>query len=264
MVKTIGVLSLKGGVGKTSVVVALGAAIAGFGKKVLLIDGNFSAPNLGLHLKAVDPESTIHSVFKSKANAKDAIYKYGNFDIIPADIFHKGKINPLKLKDKIKFLKKKYDVVLIDSSPALNDETLAVMLASDEILVVTTPDHPTMATTLKAVERAKRRGVPIIGLVLNKVHKKKFELSLNDIEKTTDLPIMAVIPHDLNVLKSLSKFSPSTEHKPRSKASQEYKKLAAVLIGEKYKPFRVSEMFSRITPKRQEINREIFYKRVFK
>jgi len=264
MVKTIGVLSLKGGVGKTSVVVALGAAIASFGKKVLLIDGNFSAPNLGLHLKAVDPEATIHSVLKRESNLKDAIFKYNNLDIIPADVFNEGKINPLKLKDKIKFLKRKYDIVLIDSSPALNDETLAVMLASDELIVVTTPDHPTMSNTLKAVKAAKKRDVPIIGLILNKVYKKGFELSLEDVEKTIDLPVLAVIPHDVNVLKALSEFSPSTEHKPKSKASIEYKKLAAVLIGEKYNPFKIREMFSRLTPKRQEINREIFYKRVFK
>ncbi|MBU2052817.1 MAG: AAA family ATPase, partial [Nanoarchaeota archaeon] len=42
--KTIGIISLKGGVGKTSIVVALGSAIADFGKSVLLIDGNLSAP----------------------------------------------------------------------------------------------------------------------------------------------------------------------------------------------------------------------------
>jgi len=264
MVKTIGVLSLKGGVGKTSVVVALGAAIAGFGKKVLLIDGNFSAPNLGLHLNVIDPKDTIHSVLKRESNLKNSIFKHGDLDVIPASVFNEEKINPLKLKDKIKFLKKKYDIVLIDSSPALNDETLAVMIASDELIVVTTPDHPTMATTLKAVKAAKKRDVPISGLILNKVHKKGFELSLDDVEKTIDLPILAVIPHDLNILKALSKMSPSTEHKPRSKASMEYKKLAAMLIGEKYRPFRVSEIFSRITPKRQEINREIFYDQVFK
>ena len=59
MGKTIGVISLKGGVGKTTAVVALGSALADFGKKVLLVDGNFSAPNLGLHLDLFDTEKTI-------------------------------------------------------------------------------------------------------------------------------------------------------------------------------------------------------------
>lgn len=263
MGKTIGVLSLKGGVGKTSVVAALGDAIAGFDKKVLLVDGDLSAPNLGLHLNIIDPEITLHHVLARKANISDSIHQLDNFDMIPSSIFCRLNINPLLLKDKIKNLKRKYDVILIDSSPSLGDETLAVMLASDELLVVTTPDYPTLSTTLKAVKLAKQRGSPISGLILNKVYNKNFELSIDHIEKTAEVPIIAVIPHDINILRALSEFTPSTIHKPRSEASIEYKKLGAILIGKKYKPYRFKDLF-RIGPKRQEINREIFYERIFR
>ena len=262
MGKTIGIVSLKGGVGKTSSVVALGDAIADFGKKVLVIDANFSAPNIGLHLNVIDPKITIHHVLNRTANVEEAIHKLDNFDIIPASLFDRIEINPLKLKDRIKYVKRKYDVILVDSSPALNEETLGVMLASDQILVVTTPDHSSLGTTLKAVKLAKQRGVPISGLILNKVHNKNFELSLSDIENTSEVPVMAVIPHDVNVLRALSEFKSSVSYNPKSEASIEYKKLAATLIGEKYYPKRFRDLF-RITPKRQEINREIFYERVF-
>lgn len=263
MGKIIGIVSLKGGVGKTSVIVALGAALAGFDKKVLLIDGNLSSPGLGLHLNIINPETTLHHVLNRTANARDAIYQYENFDIMPASVFERIETNPLKLKDKIKGLKRRYDVILIDSSPSLDQETLAVILASDEIFVVTTPDHPTMSSTLKAIKLARQRGTPINGLILNKVHNKDFELSLKDIEEVSEVPILAVIPYDINVLKALSEFMPSTHHKPKSSGSTEFKKLAAVLIGEKYKPTRLKGIFGWINPKKQEINRELFYKRVF-
>ena len=68
MGKVIGIVSLKGGVGKTSVVTALGAAISEFNKKVLLVDANFSAPNLGLHLNIINPEVTIHDVLDRVSN----------------------------------------------------------------------------------------------------------------------------------------------------------------------------------------------------
>ncbi|MEN7982666.1 MAG: AAA family ATPase [Nanoarchaeota archaeon] len=264
MGKIIGVLSLKGGVGKTSTVVALGGALANFGKKVLLIDGNFSAPNLGIHLNLIDPETTIHDVLKGKKHAKEAIHNIGEIDIIPASVFNKEKINPLKLKDKIKLLKKRYDIILIDSSPSLNEETLAVMLTSDKLLIVTTPDLPTLSTTLKATKIAKSRGNPIIGLVLNKVHNKNFELTPKEIEETAEVPVMAVIPHDIKILKSLSQFKPSTFHKPNSKASQEYKRLAATLLGEKYKPLKLKTLLGWINPTKQDINRTIYYNRMFK
>ncbi len=264
MGKTIGIVSLKGGVGKTSVVTALGGAIANFDKKVLLIDGNLSAPNLGLHLNIINPDTTLHHVLNGESNIKDAIHELSGFDVIPSSIFNRMDVNPLKLKDRIKFLKRKYDFILIDSSPSLNEETLAVMLASDGLLVVTTPDHPTLGMTLKAVKLAKQRGTIIDGLVLNKVNNKNFELSIDDIEDTVEVPVMAVIPHDINVLKALSEFIPSTLYNPKSDASIEYKKLAATLIGEKYRPRKkLFDLFKR-NPKREEINREIFYSRVFR
>ena len=51
MVKIYGIISIKGGVGKTTAVCNLGAVLAHeFGKRVLLVDANLSSPNLGLHL----------------------------------------------------------------------------------------------------------------------------------------------------------------------------------------------------------------------
>ena len=64
MGESIGILSIKGGVGKTTTTVSLGAALAQQGKNVLLVDGNFSAPNLALHLGIVQPEISLYDVLK--------------------------------------------------------------------------------------------------------------------------------------------------------------------------------------------------------
>ena len=89
-------------------------------------------------------------------------------------------------------------------------------------------------------------------------------ISLEDIEKTLEIPVLAVIPYDVNVLKSLSKMKPYTSSKPKSRGSTEYKKLASALIGQKYQQAKLKNFFGKITPKKQEINREVFYKRAFK
>ncbi len=262
MGKIIGIMSLKGGVGKTSVVASLGSAIAEFGKKVLLIDANFSAPNLGIHFNLIDPEITLHDIMARRANLKDAIYAVGDLDILPASMFNNDRIAPLRLKEKIRSLKKKYDVILIDSSPNLGDEGLATLFASDEVFFVITPDHATLSNTIKTVNRANQRGTVINGLILNKVHNKDFELTLGQIEDTTNVPIMAVIPYELSVLEAQSNFIPSIKYKPKSRGSKEYKKLAATMIGEKYKPS-IWKRFFRLGPKKQEVNRELFYERLF-
>lgn len=264
MGQILGILSLKGGVGKTSSSVSLGSSLADAGKKVLIVDCNFSAPNLGMHLNIIEPKNTIHHALKKEANITDCIHKIGNFDIIPASMFKEPIINPLKLKDHLRSVKRKYDFIILDSSPALNDETLSVILASEKLLVVTTPDYPTLSTTLKAIKLAKSRGTPIVGLILNKVYNKKFELGLDEIERTSDVPVMAIIPHDVHFSRSLSNFKPYTSHKPNSKGSVEYQKLAKLLSGEKYEEAKLlKRLFNKLTPKRQDINREIYYQSFF-
>ncbi len=267
MGKTIGILSLKGGVGKTSTVLSLGSAIANAGKRVLLVDGNFSAPNLGIHLNEINPDVTLHHVLGRDADIRDAILNREdlNFDFLPSSIFYRGKFSPLKLKDKLKRLKRSYDFIILDSSPALDDETLAVMLASDELFVVTTPDYPTLSMTLKSIKDARSRGIQIDGLILNKVYNKPFELSISEIEDTAEVPVLAVVPHDVNVPKSAANFVPAFVQNPRSRGSEEYRKLAGVVTGEKYTPSSGIRRFLkfRVNPRHQDVNRELYYKRVF-
>ncbi len=263
MVQTIGVVSLKGGVGKTSSVISLGAALSEFGKKVLLVDANFSAPNLGIHLNLINPTKHIHNVLDRSVNPSEAVYNLEKFDVLPASIFATQIIAPLKLRDFLKYLEPKYDYILIDSSPALNEETLAAILASDKIFVVTTPDYSTLGMTLKAIKIAKQRGTPIEGLILNKVYNKSFELSLKEIEDTAEVPVLAVIPHDIKIPEAQSKFISLLEHSPNSESSEEYRKLAAALSGEKYPPIKIKNFFRLIIPRKQDINRTIYYRRIF-
>lgn len=265
MTKVIGVISLKGGVGKTTLSAALGDAMASFGKKVLLVDGNLSAPNLGLHFNIVDPEYSLHHVLERKVKPSEAVYKLDRFDILPSSIFGKlSEGSPLKLKDRLSSLKTRYDFVILDSSPSLGEETLGVMLASDEIIVVATADHPTLSNTMGAVKLAKQRGTPIVGLVLNRVYNKDFELSLNDIEDVIGVPVMAVVPHDTNVLRALSEFSTINSYRPRSRGSEEIRKLAYLLAGEKYSAPNLRKFLGWLSPDKQEINRQVYYHELFR
>ena len=212
-----------------------------------------------MHLGLINPEITLHHVLNNRANAENAIYETEHgFHIIPGALIYE-KINPYELKDKIKHLKNYYDVILIDSSPTLNEEILATMIASDDLFVVTTPDHVTLSTTLRAVKLAKQRKTQIRGLILNKVLNKNFELSLEEIEEAADCNVLAVLPYEINILEALSKNTPSTLHK-QSESTFEYIKLAGALIGEEYKDPRFKFKLNRLFGKnsKQDINRNIF------
>ena len=265
MGKVIGIIAIKGGVGKTTTVANLGAVLSKqFNKSVLVVDANFSAPNLGLHFGVINPEKTLHDALLDKIDIEDAIMPYAdNLHILPSASLSR-KVNPFKLKQNIDKIKNKYDIVLIDSSPTLNEEMLSTMVASDELLVVTSPDYPALSTTLRAVRLAKQKKTPITGLILNKVRNKKFELNIEDIEGAAQTPVLAVLPDDIKIIEALSLTRPAAINFERSNAVIEYKKLASSLIGEKYEDkrfsYRLKRLFSKGVP-REELNRELLRNR---
>lgn len=255
----IGLISIKGGVGKTTTTLNLGAVLAKYyGQKVLLVDANFSAPNLGLHLGIDNPDKTLHDVLLGRANFKEAIREYSdNLFVLPGSIMGR-KIHPSLLKEKLKSIKNDYDIILLDSSPSLNEEMLATMIASDKLLVITTPDNPTLRTTARAVRLAKQKKTPISGIIINKVKGKNFELSAEAIEQAAETPVLAVLPDDIRVLEGLAHTKHIADFAPNRDIVYEYRKLAACIIGTEYYDQRFIKQFKRIFRKdlpREEVNR---------
>ena len=233
--KVLGIIAIKGGVGKTTSAVNLAASLANdYAKKVVVVDANFSSPNVSLHLGSLDHKNNLHHVLNDKLHIGEAVYESNfGFHFVPSSLTN-VKTNFMKLKEKVKDLKKHYDFVILDSSPSLNEELLATMTASEELYVVTTPDLPTLSTTLRAVKLAKGRGTAIRGLVLNKVRNKKYELKAKDLEKLCGVPVVGVLNHNIKVAEALSKVKPVVISSPYADVSLAYKKLAAHLADEQY------------------------------
>src|SRR3989344_983882 len=102
MAKIIVITSGKGGVGKTTTSINLGAAINYFGKDVLIIDGNLTTPNIGLHFGSPQVPVNLNHILQKKADAFEAVYEHeSGLKIMPSSLSIKElkKIKPEKLKD---------------------------------------------------------------------------------------------------------------------------------------------------------------------
>ena len=140
------------------------------------------------------------------------------------------------------------------------------MLASDHLFVVSTPDYPTMVNSLKAAVLAKQRGKNISGIIVNKVRDPNYELSIEEIEDSTNIPVVAKIPDDYTSVRALFSMMPVPVYNKYSKMAKEINKLNGALTFSNTKKSIWAKMFPGSVGK-EAVNREIlkqsFYESVF-
>ncbi len=238
MTRLILLTSGKGGVGKTTLTSNLAAALSDLGENVIAMDANLTTPNLGLQLGMHLVPRTLHDVLRGDTRLRDAIYPhpYG-FKVIPASIG----LNDLKGVDvgrlpEVSFnLLGKADYVIMDSAAGLGREALSALSASDEIMIVTNPDLPSVTDALKMLKLAQESRIKVIGTVVNRIKGNEHELSTGEIKDLLGISIIAEIPEDVNVAKSIAEKKPLIQYSPDSPAAVEIKRLATFLTGRKYK-----------------------------
>ncbi len=146
MGKIIAIANQKGGVGKTTTSVNLGACLAYIGKKVLLVDtdpqGNATS---GVGIEKADVEQCIYDVLVDDVEAKSVIHPTAveNLYTIPATIQLAGaeiELVPtisreVRLKRALGEVKDRFDYIIIDCPPSLGLLTLNALTASDAVII---------------------------------------------------------------------------------------------------------------------------------
>jgi MinD-like ATPase involved in chromosome partitioning or flagellar assembly len=229
--RIIGLFSCKGGVGKTTTVANLAVGLTRkLGGRVLAVDANLGAPNLGLHFGELTPRITIHDVIAHELPIEDAVLEIQDVRLVLGSIAYEDEVHLVDLRELLSPLRRRYKLILLDSAPGIGSEVVAAMKACNEIIIVTNPYVPTIASTLKTFRAAERYKVPILGVVVNRVAGEPFELPLNEIKRALGWPVIGVIPEDKRVRESTAAGIPVVRYSPRCKASRQFNSLAAFLL----------------------------------
>ncbi len=244
--RVITVTSGKGGVGKSNVSINLAVQFRRLGKKVIIFDADFGMANIEVMFGAIP-----------KHNLADLIYQGKNIrEIItmgPMDIgFISGGSGIASLsnlgKEYIDYLIKNLaeldvlaDVIIIDTGAGISDAVLGFLVASPEILLVTTPE-PTSITDsyslLKALNRHPDfdRENTAVKVVANKVgdfeEGRQLFTKLNAVvNRYLKIPmtLIGVIPEDHDLVRAVMQQTPISIQNPNAKSAQAFTDLATAL-----------------------------------
>jgi MinD-like ATPase involved in chromosome partitioning or flagellar assembly len=250
MYKIISVHSFRGGTGKSNTTANVATILASQGHRVGVVDTDIQSP--GIHvLFGLDPDTmqyALNDYLWGKCSIKQTAYDLtnrlgtalsGQLFLIPSSIkageiarvvregYDVGLLND-GFHDLVEELN--LDILMIDTHPGLNEETLLSIAISDALAIVMRPDQQDFQGTGVTIEVARKLDVPRMVLVVNKVPPvfKEEEVKLR-VEQTYNVPVAAIFPHS-NEMMILASEGIFVLRYPDHVISERFRQLAAALM----------------------------------
>ncbi|KPN61574.1 chromosome partitioning protein [Aliiroseovarius crassostreae] len=252
--KIIAVTNQKGGVGKTTTTINLGAALAELGRNVLLVDldpqGNAST---GLGIELADRALTTYDVLIEEAPLSNVIVETAikglwiapaTTDLSSADIeLVSNEKRSHLLHDALRTQDVEgFDYVLIDCPPSLNLLTVNAMVAAHSVLVPLQSEFfaleglSQLMLSVREVRQSANPDLRIEGIVLTMYDARNNlsrQVEVDARDNLGELVFDTIIPRNVRVSEAPSFALPVLSYDPHSKGSQAYRDLAAELDGRK-------------------------------
>lgn len=247
LARVITVTSGKGGVGKSNTAINLAIQFKKMGQRVIILDADFGLANIEIMFGTVPKYNLSDLLYQGKDIKEIITWGTGDVGFISGGSGIIGLTNLgndyLKvIIQNLAELDSLADIIIIDTGAGISDVVLEFLLASDEILLVTTPE-PTSITDSYSVVKALqqnsrfRADETIIKVVANRVNtaedgKLLFNKLNRVVERYLKVPIayLGAIPQDNRLVEAVMQQKPVSLLAPYSKSARAYGGLAAGLM----------------------------------
>lgn len=247
MGKAIAIFNQKGGVGKTTTNINLGASLAMLGLKVLIVDidpqGNTTS-GIGVSKRALS-DTVYELLIQDNYDPKKAILHTGikGLDVIPANVDLAGAEIELvaldgretRLKKSIDKIRDDYDFIFIDCPPSLGLLTINSLTAVDSVLIPIQCEFyalegvSQLVSTIELVKKSLNQDLEIEGVVLS-MFDGRTNLAIQVVQEVKKYfgsqMYSTVIPRNIRLAEAPSFGMAITEYDPRSKGAKAYKAFA--------------------------------------
>lgn len=245
--RTIAISNQKGGVGKTTSTINIGAGLAQLGKRVLLIDMDPQA-NLtySLGIIAHELENTVYELLRGESQFEKIRIERNGFDVIPSTLDLSGaEIEFSGLPGREYLLQETiakvndYDYILIDCPPSLGILTLNSLTTAQEIWIPLQTEFLPMygisklIQTVEIVQKRLNQNLDISGIICTRFDGRK-NLNKEVVEKLREhfgeKVFKSMIRENISLAEAPSYGQTIFEYKPKSNGAEDYLNLCKELI----------------------------------